>query len=100
MNAIRPEGLKALKPGDEVVVLVRADRGGGGLYGSGPYTLDSSLRRAVVHAGVMEHNQLGLVRVKVTKNDGDHPSVPKNGVTPTAWGKYHASYAVDKLDGQ
>jgi hypothetical protein len=100
MNAIRPEAMKTLKPGDEAVVLVRADRGGGALYGSGPYTLDSSLRRAVIHAGVLQHNELGLVRIKVIKFDGDHTSEPRNGVTPAKWGKYHASFTVEKVDGQ
>jgi hypothetical protein len=98
MNAIRPENLKTLKPGDEAVVLVRADRGGGALYGSGPYTLDSSLRRVVVHAGVLQHDELGLVRIKVIKFDGDHASEPKNGVTPAKWGKYHASFTVEKVE--
>lgn len=97
MNAIRPEGMKTLKPGDEVVVLVRADSGGA-LYGSGPYTLDSSLRRAVVHAGVLQHDELGLVRIKVIHFDGDHTSEPKNGITPAKWGKYHASFTVEKVE--
>jgi hypothetical protein len=100
LNAIRPENLKTLKPGDDAIVLVRADKGGGALYGSGPYTLDSSLRRAVVHAGVLEHNELGLVRLKVVKFDGDHLSEPRNGVTPAKWGKYHASFAVEKEKGK
>jgi hypothetical protein len=100
LHAVRPEAMKTLKPGDEAVVLVRADRGGGALYGSGPYTLDSSIRRAVVHAGVLQHDELGLVRIKVIKFDGDHASEPRNGVTPAKWGKYHASFTVDKLAGE
>ena len=100
LHAIRPEAMKTLKPGDEAVVLVRADRGGGGLYGSGPYTLDSSVRRAVVHAGILQHNELGLVRVKVIQFDGDHTSEPRNGVTPAKWGKYHASFTLEKVEGR
>ena len=98
LNAISVTGMKDLKAGDEVVVLVRADRGGGTIYGSGPYTIDSQLRKAVIHAGALEHQQLGLVRVKVIKFDGEHASEPRNGITPTKYGKYHTSYTIEKID--
>ena len=98
LNAIPVTGMKDLKVGDEVVVLVRADRGGGTIYGSGPYTIDSQIRKAVIHAGALEHQQLGLVRVKVIKHDGEHPSEPRNGITPTKYGKYHTSYTIEKID--
>lgn len=98
LKAIPVTGMKDLKVGDEVVVLVRADKGGGTIYGSGPYTIDSQIRKAVIHAGALEHQQLGLVRVKVIKFDGEHASEPLNGITPTRYGKYHTSYTIEKVD--
>jgi len=98
LNAVTPQDMKNLKIGDEVVILVRGDRGGGTIYGSGPYTLDSSLRKAVVHAGAVGDKQLGIVRVKVMKHEGEHPSVPANGITPTKWGAYHTSYTLEAID--
>ena len=98
MNAISVADMKALKVGDEVIVLVRGDKGGGTIYGSGPYTLDSAIRKAVVHHGALADRELGLVRVKVIKHDGEHPSFPANGVTPTRWGPYHTSYTIEKVE--
>ena len=90
--------MKELKPGDEVILLARGYAGGGSVYGGGPYTLDSSVRAAAVHAGVLKHDELGLVRVKVIKHEGDHPATPANGVRATPWGKYHTSYTLEKVD--
>jgi hypothetical protein len=98
LNALPVSAMKDLKPGDEVVVIVRADRGGGTIYGSGPYTIDSQIRKAVIHHGALTHGELGLVRVKVVQFDGEHASVPQNGITPTKYGKYHTSYTIEKID--
>jgi len=97
LNAIDVAEMRNLKVGDEVVVLVRADRGGGTIYGSGPYTLDSQIRKAVIHAGALKDRELGIVRVKVIRHDAEHPSVPANGIVPTAWGKYHQSYTIEPI---
>lgn len=98
MNAIAVAEMKNLKVGDEVIVLVRGDKGGGTIYGSGPYTLDSAIRKAVVHNGALADRELGLVRVKVIKHEGEHPSVPANGIVPTKWGPYHTSYTIEKVE--
>ena len=42
--------------------------------------------------------ELGLVRVKVIKHEGEHPSVPANGIVPTKWGPYHTSYTIERVD--
>jgi hypothetical protein len=98
LNAIRPLELTRRKIGEEVVVLVRGRLNDGGVYGSGPYTLDSTIRRTAIHAGVLKDGELGLVRVKIFEHPGDHPSVERNGVRPNKWGKYHASYSVEPID--
>jgi hypothetical protein len=98
LNAISVAEMKNLKVGDEVIVLVRGDKGGGTIYGSGPYTLDSQIRKAVVHNGALADRELGLVRVKVIKHEGEHPSVPANGIAPTAWGPYHTSYTIEEVE--
>ncbi len=98
MNAIAVAEMKNLKVGDEVIVLVRGDKGGGTIYGSGPYTLDSQIRKAVVHNGALADRELGLVRVKVIKHEGEHPRVPANGIVPTKWVPYHTSYTIEKVE--
>lgn len=100
LNAIAVAEMKNLKAGDEVIVLVRGDRGGGTIYGSGPYTLDSSIRKAVVHNGAAKDRELVLVRVKVIEHEGEHPSTPANGIVPTKWGPYHTSYTLEKVEAE
>src|SRR5688572_9424622 len=58
MNAIAVAEMQNLNVGDEVIVLVRGDKGGGTIYGSGPYTLDSQIRKAVVHNGALADREL------------------------------------------
>lgn len=98
INALAADKLRELKVGEEAIILVRGDAHGGTIYGSGPYTHDSRLSRAVVHAGALQHGELGLVRVRVFQHDGDHPRIEKNGIRPHGWGKYHASYSVERYE--
>ena len=98
LNAIAVAEMRNLRVGDEAIVLVRGDRGGGSIYGSGPYTADSAIRKAVVHNGALQDRQLGLVRVKYIKHDGEHRSTPQNGIVPAKWGPYHTSYTIEAVE--
>jgi hypothetical protein len=98
LNAVPVRDTKNRKAGDELVVLVRGDKNAGGIYGGGPYTADSAIRKAVVHAGAAAQGELVLVWAKYFQNDQPHPSVPANDVKPNAWGKYHLSYTVEKIE--
>jgi hypothetical protein len=60
--------------------------------------MDSQIRKAVIHAGVLEHGRLGLVRVKVITHEGEHGGAPRNGVITTKYGKYHTSYTIETVD--
>lgn len=101
LKAIRPEAAHGIKVGEEAVVLVRGraqGAGSGALYGSGPYTHDSSFRTSAVHAGLLGHDELGLVRVRMIKHNGNHESELRNGIRPHPWGEYHASYTLEKIE--
>src|SRR3712207_7755694 len=54
LNALPVTAMKGLKPGDNVLILVRGDRGGGTIYGSGPYTIEDrkSTRLNSSHANI------------------------------------------------
>lgn len=94
LQAIRPEAVNALKAGDIVFVLVRGNPRAGTVYGSGPYTLDSRLRTAAVHAGLLAEGELGVLKLEVITSDDEHPSIERNGVRPNRWGRYAASYVL------
>jgi LCCL domain len=69
----------------------------GPVWGSGPYTLDSMLRVAAVHAGAVEAGEEGVVRVSVVDMSGVaiHGSM-RNGVDTMDWGSYPVGYHVSR----
>lgn len=61
---------------------------GVGLWGTGQYTLDSSLAAAAVHAGVLRPGQAGVVRVRVVTSPPQFVGSAQNGFTSTHYGPY------------
>jgi hypothetical protein len=61
----------------------------GSVWGAGPYTSDSALCRAAVHAGVISASTGGNVTANRTSTGcSTYLSTTKNGVTTTAWTAY------------
>lgn len=70
--------------------------GGGSIYGTDVYTLDSSLAAAAVHAGVVKMGATGVVRVKIVESPESFVSSTRNGISSYAWGRYSAAYKILK----
>lgn len=71
-----------------------ADCKGGSLYGSGPYTSDSSVCAAARHAGVLKDG--GEVGVTIVPSTKGFKGSTKNGVTSNNWDKDHVAFTVSK----
>jgi len=71
----------------------------GSVWGSGPYTLDSNLGRAAVHAGALAEGQTGLVKVTILPGQNAYPGSVKNGITSSNWGAYETSFTVEPATG-
>ena len=69
---------------------VKADKNAGRVYGgkNNIYTSDSSLSAACVHAGVLKDGSVGKVTVKILADQGNFPSVTRNGITSTWRGAF------------
>ncbi len=69
---------------------------GGSVWGSGPYTSDSSACRAARHAGVIGESG-GIF--KVTKEPGrdSYDSTTANGITTSSYGSYDSSISISKF---
>ncbi len=63
----------------------------GAVWGSGPYTADSIMCRAAVHAGVIG-SRGGPVRVLVQGPRPGFAGSTRNGVATSNWGRYDKSY--------
>ncbi|HZN16152.1 MAG TPA: LCCL domain-containing protein [Acidimicrobiales bacterium] len=68
----------------------------GTVYGSNPYTDDSSVCTAGVHAGVITQAAGGNVVIEIRPGQASYPSTPAHGVTPKSYGKWDGSFAVVK----
>ena len=75
------------KAGTILTVRVKGDTSGS-VWGSGPYTLDSSLGTAAVHAGLLKSGQVGIVTVEVIKSPAAYRGSTANGVTTQDFGRY------------
>ena len=68
----------------------------GSVWGSGPYTDDSMLAAAAVHAGVLADGQTGLVKVTILPGAGGYGGSDRNGVASGDWGAWDGSYQIER----
>lgn len=66
----------------------------GSVWGSGPYTTDSAICRAAIHAGSVDDSKGGPVTVKMKPGQGSYGATVANGVTSSPWGSYDSSFEV------
>ncbi|PTW97677.1 LCCL domain-containing protein [Pararhodobacter aggregans] len=65
----------------------------GSVWGSGPYTDDSSLATAAVHAGVLQPGQSGPVEVTILPGEQSYSGSAQNGVQSSNYGTWQGSYS-------
>lgn len=70
-------------PGGGVVMA-----GGGTIWGTDQYTLDSTFPTAAVHAGVVENGQTAVVRVKIIAPPNQFTGSTRNGIQSHAFGPF------------
>jgi len=69
----------------------------GAVWGSGPYTSDSTLGMAAVHAGVLKVGETGVVRIRFVQSPPAYTGTSENGVTTSPFGPFTAgSYEIVK----
>jgi hypothetical protein len=68
----------------------------GSVWGSGPYTSDSSVCRAARHAGVIGERG-GVFKVKQLPGQGSYESSTANGITTSSYGSYDQSMTISKF---
>lgn len=73
--------------------------GSGSVWGSNPYTADSRLARAAVHAGVLRPGESGVVRVTILPGQQSYDGIERNAVTTRPWGPYSLSYRIEPAIG-
>jgi hypothetical protein len=69
--------------------------GSGSVWGSGPYTGDSAMCRAAVHAGAIGERG-GTIRVRVGAGRATYSGSTRNGVGANSWGSYGTSLEIER----
>lgn len=62
------------------------------VWGVGPYTDDSSVCTAAVHAGKITLEDGGIVEFKITGPQDGYEGSTNNGITTNSWGPYDGSF--------
>jgi hypothetical protein len=75
-----------LGPGARGAVMLQ---GGGGVWGTDVYTLDSSLWEAAVHAGVVEPGKTAVVHIRIVQSPAQFTGSTRNGVPSQGYGFYN-----------
>ena len=78
---------KRWEPGTVLTCRVKGDASGM-VWGSGPYSIDSDLATAAVHAGILKEGQTSLVTIKVVKSPASFRGSKANGVTASDYGPW------------
>lgn len=81
------------KPGSILYFNITGSRDGA-VYGSGPYSINSSLPATAVHAGALAHGQKALIAVTILAGQPSYQSLARNGVTSQSYGATNISYSV------
>lgn len=66
----------------------------GSVWGSNPYTTDSTFGAAAVHAGAIKVGETAVVKIKLKADLGGYVGSTQNGVTTNNWGPYQGCYEV------
>jgi hypothetical protein len=68
----------------------------GSVWGTDIYTTDSTLATVVIHAGLLQPGQTGVVKVTMMQSPNVFVGSTRNGITSTPYQQYPAAYRVHK----
>jgi hypothetical protein len=70
---------------------------GSSVWGVGPYTSDSDIARAAVHAGVVANGETGFVKVTLISTAGiDFAGSTQNGVASSSYTSWPTGYRIER----
>lgn len=74
---------------------------GGTVWGSGPYTSDSDICKAAVHAGMVGNGEPGLIKVTLISTAGiDFAGSNQNGVVTSAYTAWPNGYRIERVTSE
>jgi hypothetical protein len=67
----------------------------GTIWGTGPYTDDSLLSTAAVHAGLLGKGQKAILKVTILAGQNAYQGSTQNGITSHPYGPWGGSYSIE-----
>lgn len=83
---------KATDMGSHVTFACSANGAAGSVWGSGPYTADSSVCTAAVHSGLITFEKGGTVVVEIAPGADSYAGTTANGVKTSEYGRFNTSF--------
>jgi hypothetical protein len=71
----------------------------GSIWGTGPFTDDSSIATAAVMAGILRPGERGVVRITILPGQDSYPAATINGVTSLPYAQWPGSYSISPDGG-
>lgn len=81
-------------PGTIYGVKITTPYSGGAVWGRNPYTDDSDIRTAAIHAGALTPSQTGIVYLYSMGGLSYYSGITRNGISTSSWGSWTNSYYV------
>lgn len=69
----------------------------GQIWGSDPYTRDSTMGAAAVHAGLLKPDETAILRVTVVAALDSYPASTRNGVTTQDYGPFPHAWRLSAI---
>ncbi len=77
-----------------VALEVTAVHNGGNVWGSNPYTMDTVINTAAIHAGVLKNGETAYLKIKILPDPGSYTGSTANGITSTNYGPWQGCYQI------
>jgi len=77
-----------------VAIEVTAGLVGSSVWGSNPYTSDSYLPMAAIHAGVLKDGETATILLKILPDPGSYTGSTKHGITSSNYGVWRGCYQI------
>lgn len=93
---VQPQNATGWRGTNSVIVALIAGKVGGSVWGSSPYTDDSSISAAAVHSGALADGENGLVKITLLPGQASYTASTSHGVSASAYGNWSGSFSISK----
>src|SRR5205085_2473236 len=83
--------------GQSFLIFILCNRGGS-VWGNNPYTDDSNLGTAAIHAGLVFPGHKGFLKVTIQPGRAAYEGIERNGVKSSNYGPWEGSLQVEAAD--